>query len=70
MVTVIARQHDTVDAICWRALGATRGVVEAVYALNRGLAACGPFLPVGMVIVLPERASVTPAVLTLLQLWD
>jgi len=70
MATVIARQYDTVDAICWRALGATRGVVEAVYALNRGLAAYGPFLPLGTVIVLPERSTVTPPALPLLQLWD
>jgi phage tail protein X len=68
--TVIAQQGDTVDAICWRELGATRGVVEAVYALNRGLADFGPILPHGTPVLLPDRSTVTPPVLPTLQLWD
>lgn len=68
--TVRARQGDTVDALCWRELGATRDVVEAVYELNRGLADLGPILPEGTPVTLPSRQTVTPPVLPLLQLWD
>jgi len=67
---VRARQGDTVDSLCWRELGATRGVVEAVLELNRGLADLGPILPEGTPVTLPPRQSVTPPVLPLLNLWD
>jgi phage tail protein X len=67
---VRARQGDTVDAICWRELGATRGVTEAVLELNRGLADLGPILPEGTPVILPPRQSVAPAVVPLTQLWD
>lgn len=70
MPTVIARQYDTLDTICWRELGATRGVVEAVYELNRGLADLGPILPHGTPVQLPERSTVTPPSLPVVQLWD
>jgi len=67
---VRALQGDTVDAICWRELGATRGVTEAVLELNRGLADLGPILPEGTPVILPSRQSVAPAVVPLTQLWD
>ncbi len=67
---VRARQGDTVDAICWRELGATRGVVEVVLELNRGLANLGPILPEGTPVTLPPRQSVAPAVVPLINLWD
>ncbi|WP_036129270.1 tail protein X [Luteibacter mycovicinus] len=67
---VRARQGDTVDAICWRELGATRGVTEQVLELNRGLARLGPILPEGTLVKLPARATVAPAVLPLINLWD
>jgi len=67
---VRARQGDTVDAICWRELGATRGVTEQVLELNRGLAQLGPILPEGTLVKLPARAAVAPAVLPLINLWD
>ena len=70
MPSVRARQGDTVDALCWRELGATRGVVETVYALNRGLAAFGPILPAGTLVVLPERRTVRAPTLPTIQLWD
>jgi phage tail protein X len=70
MATVRSRQGDTVDALCWRELGATAGVVAQVLELNRGLAALGPILPVGTPVLLPERSTVTPPVLPTIQLWD
>lgn len=68
--TVRSRQGDTVDAICWRELGATRLVTETVLELNRGLADLGPILPVGTVVKLPPRQQIAPAPLPLIQLWD
>ena len=35
--TVIARDGDTVDQLCWRHLGQTAAVTEATLALNPGL---------------------------------
>jgi phage tail protein X len=70
MATVLARQGDTVDGICWRELGATTGVVEQVLELNRGIADLGPVLPEGTPVVLPERSAVTAPVLSTIQLWD
>ncbi|WP_199098956.1 tail protein X [Dyella sp. ASV21] len=67
---VRAREGDTVDALCWRELGATAGVVEKVLELNRGLAALGPVLPVGTLVMLPDRSTVTAPTLPILQLWD
>jgi phage tail protein X len=67
---VRARQGDTVDSLCWRELGATRGVVEAVLELNRGLADLGPILPEGTVVTLPPRQTVATPVIPLLSLWD
>ena len=49
MPSVIAHDHETVDALCMRTLGATAGVVEATLAINPGLAAKGPHLPAGTV---------------------
>jgi phage tail protein X len=70
MRTVYAHQSDTLDALCWRELGATTGVVETVYELNRGLAALGPILPHGTPVVLPDRSTITPPTLPTIQLWD
>ncbi|WP_034176947.1 tail protein X, partial [Burkholderia ambifaria] len=44
---VHALQGETVDGLCWRVLGRTRGVVEAVLDLNRDLAQYGPVPPQG-----------------------
>lgn len=66
---VIAQQNDTVDALCWRHLGTTEGVVEQVYELNRNLAEIGPFLPHGTQIILPEPKSETQVRKTV-KLWD
>ncbi|MBB1625174.1 tail protein X [Achromobacter sp. UMC71] len=66
---VRAEQHDTVDALCWRHLKATRDVVEQTLELNPGLADNGPILPHGLLVELPDVAR-TPAPTPTLKLWD
>lgn len=65
---VRTHQGDTVDALCWRHLGTTQGVVERALELNPGLAQRGPVLPAGVLIELPEAPTTTtrPTV----NLWD
>lgn len=65
-----ARQGDTLDAICWRELGATRRLVEAAYDLNRNLADGGPVLAEGTLVVLPDPAAALPALRETVNLWD
>ncbi|SDI78447.1 tail protein X [Variovorax sp. OV700] len=62
-----AMQGDTVDLLCWRALG-TSDIVEATYLLNPGLADHGPVLPTGLLVELatPVAATTRPTV----SLWD
>lgn len=44
---------ETVDLACHRYYGRTAQVSEAVLAANRGVAALGPILPVGTVLLMP-----------------
>lgn len=60
MPSVIANDHETVDALCMRTLGRTAGVVEATLAINPGLAAKGPHLPAGTVVQ-PYAARLKPS---------
>ena len=69
MPSVIANDHETVDALCMRTLGRTAGVVEATLAINPGLAAKGPHLPAGMVVQLPAITAAQKNIKTI-QLWD
>lgn len=64
----IARDHETLDELCMRHLGTTRGVVEATLDKNPGLAGKGPRLPIGQVVELaePAAAPVRPTI----NLWD
>ncbi|MBB3001447.1 phage tail protein X [Paraburkholderia tropica] len=66
---IIARQGDTVDAICWRYYGRTDGTVETVLEANEGLADLGAVLPSGTVVELPDFDKVQSSS-TLLQLFD
>lgn len=66
---VRAHQGDTLDALCWRHLGRTRGVVERALELNPGLADLGPVLPHGLEVQLPEIKTGPPIVKTV-ALWD
>ena len=65
---VRAHQYDTVDALCWRHYGRTKGVTEQVLLANPGLAEHGPLLPHGLEVELPDllQAAITQTV----QLWD
>lgn len=70
MPTVVhAHQHDTVDAICYRALGTTAGVTEQTLALNPGLADHGPLLAQGTPVTLPDQPD-QPASTPQVNLWD
>jgi len=66
---VYAQQYDTVDALCWRYLGATIDVVEQAYELNPGLVDQGPVLRHGTAVVLPDVVSRVSTVETV-KLWD
>lgn len=68
---VTAQPDETIDALCWRALGRSEPV-EAVYAANPGLAALGPRLPAGTSVIIPDTATAaTPAaVRDIVQLWS
>lgn len=59
-------QGDSVDALCWRHLGRTDGVVVETLRINPGLADLGPILPVGVAVQLS-----TPQISTrpMVQLW-
>lgn len=70
--TVTSEAAETLDALCWRALGSSVPV-EAVYAANPGLAALGPILPTGTPVLIPDAATgaSTPAPLReTIQLWN
>lgn len=56
---VLSQHGETLDQVCWRALGSTQQV-DAVYAANPGLAEHGPILPDSTPVILPD--AVTPAV--------
>ncbi len=68
-ITVRAQQGDTVDLLCQHHLGTTAGVTEAAYALNPGLAALGPVLPLGRLVILPDPPTAPTAPKTV-SLWD
>ncbi|NBC35552.1 phage tail protein [Novosphingobium sp. FSY-8] len=68
--TATALSGETVDELCWRVLGKTAAVTEQVLALNPGLAALGPRLPGGTVVVLPALADTASATIDIVQLWD
>lgn len=61
--TVIVRGEDlTVDLLLWRKYGVKgRALVEATFALNPGLAALGPVLPLGTSVILADLPA-APAV--------
>lgn len=66
-ITVRAHQHETLDALAWRHLGATAGHVEATLAANPGLAKAAADLPEGQAVRLvkaPEPGR------RMVYLWD
>ncbi|MET4862090.1 tail protein X [Morganella morganii] len=67
-MNVFALQGETLDALCFRVLGQTAGVVEQVLELNPGLAGHGTVLPHGTPVELPDVAEQPQK--TMIQLWD
>ena len=67
-IIVTARQFDTLDLICWRNFGATRGVTEVALGLNPGVARLGELIPEGSQIVLPD--SVPRRQIDMINLWN
>ncbi|MCW5320540.1 phage tail protein [Verminephrobacter aporrectodeae subsp. tuberculatae] len=66
-LTVMARDGDTVDQLCWRHLGRTAGATEATLTANPGLARIGPQLPAGTRV---QLVSTTQKTRETVQLWD
>lgn len=56
MQTYTTVEGDTVDLIAWHKFAQTKAVTELILTMNPGLAARGPVLPKGLVIVLPDAA--------------
>ena len=67
MAKVITKQNDTVDLICKRFYGSTKGVTEQVLEDNRFLKNYGAVLPLGLQIEMPEQKKVERKVI---KLWD
>lgn len=64
---VRAQQNDTVDLLCHRHLGQTRGVTETVLALNPGL--CEQTrLKTGQAVILPDTLPVPQT--AMIHLWE
>ena len=66
---VRANQGDTVDSLCWRVYGATKGLNELVLEANQGLASLGAVLPIGHAVEMPDRPSQTTNK-QVVNLWD
>lgn len=69
MAVYRVKDGEMVDEICQLYYGRTLGVVEQVYAANRGLAELGPRLPGGTLIELPEIEEPVQGV-RYPELWD
>ena len=61
------REGESLDWVCWRHYGQQSGAVEAVLAVNPGLAEHGPKLPGGLLILLPDLPKRQK---TVVRLWD
>ena len=62
-------QNDTIDSICWRYYGRSKGVVEQVLSANPQLDELGVILPIGTDVLLPDLDSpqnTQPSI----NLWD
>lgn len=68
-MVVTAPGREPLDALCWRALGRTAGVVEQALDLNPGLAALGRLIPAGTPVTLPEPAALAPPIRETIKLW-
>lgn len=67
---VYAQQHDNLDAILYRHLGRSEGLLELACALNPHLMN-QPIIPLGTLVTLPEPETEKISVATdTLQLWS
>ena len=65
-ITVTAHQHETLDDVCYRTTGSTRGIAAVMAANPHALAT--PRLAAGTPVhIPPQPAQATPATL---RLWD
>lgn len=58
----VIREHTTVELLLWRhgkRRGATSERLSETLALNPGLAALGPILPLGTLVTIPDLPPVT-----------
>lgn len=69
MIRYVTSEGDSVDNIAYGYYGNQTGRTEAIYAINPGLAAKGPMLPVGIVVVLPPDTG-EPVSTPVVSLWD
>jgi len=69
-LTATALQDEPLDALCYRVLGTTVGVVEQALDLNRGLADLGEYLPEGTVVILPAKVATETPQNKIVQLWE
>ena len=65
--TVRAHQHEVLDELLWRTLGATAGHLEATLAANPGLAKIAIDLPEGGAVRIVQAAE---PVRERVYLWD
>lgn len=63
------KDGDVLDAICDRHYVDVRYNIDEVLAANPGLAAHGPVLPSGVLVVLPVVETAAPSRPTI-RLWD
>lgn len=65
---IVANGYDRLDQLVFAQVGAVNGLVEAVLALNPGLADLGVIPPLDTVIELPEGQ--TGQAREAIRLWD
>jgi len=67
---VVAGEGLTASLLIWRRFGKPMpGTLERLYELNPGLAALGPFLPVGRSITVPIPPPAASPTVTPVRLW-
>jgi phage tail protein X len=66
---VRASQGDTVDSLCWKFYGQTKGMNEIVLEANQGLAGIGAILPVGYEVNMPDSPPQVNSK-QIIQLWE
>jgi phage tail protein X len=68
---LVALQGDKLDLLLWRDAGLGPAEIARVCDANPGLAALGPVLPRGTVVIVPATTDAGAArALPLIQLWD